>query len=83
MMRLHLPKPIIMLHTESCVPPSLKRPIKFSLQGGLHLQKTKAFYPETWKCSFWQVDNEFGTFLAVRSLNRPQSAVAFDPAAAS
>ena len=51
------------------------------LQGGLALQRLKPYYPETWKCSLWQVDNDYGTFIVMRSLNRPPAgaALSFQP----
>ena len=44
-----------------------------AMQGNLLLQRTKAYDPETWKCSLWPVDNPAKTFLAVRSLHKPQT----------
>ena len=44
-----------------------------SLQG---LQRLKSHHVETWRCSFWQVNNECSTFIAVRQLVRPTSDVA-------
>lgn len=41
------------------------------MQGGLALQRMKSYYPQAWKCSLWQVDNEYGSFLAIRSLHKP------------
>ena len=42
------------------------------VQGGLALQRTKPHDPETWKCSLWPVDNPARTFVAVRSLHKPE-----------
>lgn len=46
------------------------------VQGGLNVQRQKPYYPETWRCSCWQVDNPAGTFLAFRSLSKPPSQAA-------
>lgn len=46
------------------------------MQGGLNVQRLKTYYPETWRCSCWQVDNPAGTFLASRSLSKPSNQAA-------
>ncbi|KAL0043199.1 hypothetical protein WJX82_002022 [Trebouxia sp. C0006] len=46
------------------------------MQGGLNVQRLKAYYPETWRCSCWQVDNPAGTFLANRSWSKPSNQAA-------
>ena len=38
----------------------------------------KPYYPEAWKCSLWQVDNQFNTFLALRTLHKPPFGAALD-----
>jgi len=40
------------------------------------VQRLKTYYPETWRCSCWQVDNPAGTFLANRSLSKPSNQAA-------
>ena len=47
---------------------------------GMVLQRMKSYYPETWRCSLWQIDNTHGTFLAVRTLHKPPfgSALSFE-----
>ncbi|DBA65517.1 TPA: hypothetical protein ACH3X2_003173 [Trebouxia sp. C0005] len=46
------------------------------MQGGLNVQRLKTYYPETWRCSCWQVDNPTSTFLANRSLSKPSNQAA-------
>ncbi|DBB13389.1 TPA: hypothetical protein ACH3X3_005122 [Trebouxia sp. C0006] len=46
------------------------------MQGGLNVQRLKTYYPETWRCSCWQVDNPAGTFLANCSLSKPSNQAA-------
>ncbi|DBB13386.1 TPA: hypothetical protein ACH3X3_005119 [Trebouxia sp. C0006] len=46
------------------------------MQGGLNVQRLKTYYPDTWHCSCWQVNNPAGTFLANRSLSKPSNQAA-------
>ena len=49
------------------------------LQASINVQRLKPYYPETWRCSCWPVDNPAGTFIAMRSLQKPPRDVALSP----
>ena len=63
---------------ESCAAKAAGQVWRSHSQGGLSLQRMKPYYPEAWKCSLWQVDNQFNTFLALRTLHKPPFGAALD-----